>query len=152
MLDAFHTRSEAEKRKKHLHIFIQTRPEETLDRKYYERMLHKFRERARHVKPNYRVTNRHRRRLPTAPPKPSPQDRKVCLAVDESGMSGKGLDDFFSQVNCSIQRYCWTVLYHWSLVSLFLLLDGWMCSVGCHGVGSWKMYIKYISMTVKPGV
>ena len=102
MLDAFCGKSDAEERKQHLHMFILTRPEETLDNKYYERRLHKFRDRARQNDQDYPGA---RPRRPPRPPTAMPEDRKVCLVVDESGMSGKGLDDFFSQVNCSIQLY-----------------------------------------------
>ncbi|KAK7106033.1 uncharacterized protein [Littorina saxatilis] len=95
MLDAFCSTSEAEEKKKQLDMFILSRPQETLDKQYYERRLFKFRDRAKHKDP-YPDAGFPRR--PTLPAKALPQDRKVCLVVDESGMAGTGLNDFFEQV------------------------------------------------------
>ena len=88
--------------KDRLRMFMMIRPEASLDAEYFKRRLLKFRLRAKTT-----VTN------PldgyTGPPTmltmTPAHDRKVCLALDESGMSGKGLDDFFKTVKHAYYSY-----------------------------------------------
>ena len=101
MIDAYYDGKEAAERNKRLHIFVLTRPEETLDVDYYKRRLIKFRDRAKHKVEYSEAGCRHQ---PAQSPQAHPQDCKVCLVVDESGMTGKGLEAFFSQVTVNTQR------------------------------------------------
>ena len=79
------------------------RPPETLDKKYYRRRLRKFRERAKSKKLNPLLKQETQAYyLPT--------DRKVCLVVDESGMTGMGLKDFFKQVTVATRIIEMTVI------------------------------------------
>ncbi|XP_070202201.1 uncharacterized protein [Littorina saxatilis] len=78
-----------------LRLFMLIRPEKTLDAGYFERRMLKFRLRAKTTVSHPYVGYP---RPPTLPPVAAPHDRKVCMALDESGMNGKGLDKFFEQV------------------------------------------------------
>nr|KAG5703573.1 hypothetical protein BaRGS_000958 [Batillaria attramentaria] len=91
--------------KKKLRIFVMTRPEHTIDDKYFERRLHKWRSRAK-LKDSER--NWGYPRPPTLPPVAPMTDKKLCLVLDETGMSGKGLQAFFDQVAVCHKEGCFT--------------------------------------------
>ena len=95
MLRNYHTKAKSDEMESRLRMFILIRPESTLDDEYFRRRLLKFRLRAKTTTTHPYVGYP---RPPTLPPVAAPHDRKVCLALDESGMSGKGLDAFFAEV------------------------------------------------------
>lgn len=96
MFRKYHSEDEAEEiLRDRLRMFLMNRPEASLDAEYFKRRLLKFRLRAKTTVTHPYMRFPHR---PTMAPVSPPHDRKVCLALDESGMLGKGLDDFFRQV------------------------------------------------------
>jgi hypothetical protein len=97
MVRQYHNKSRANELLGRLRLFMLIRHELTLDAEYYKRRLLKFRLRAKtkdtHPDVGYP-------RPPTLPPVAlESHDRKVCLVLDESGISGKGLHDFFGWVS-----------------------------------------------------
>ena len=126
MIGKYHPEEEAKEiLRDRLRMFLMIRPEASLDAEYFKRRLLKFRLRAKSTVTHPYMRYPHR---PTMAPVSPPHDRKVCLALDESGMSGKGLDDFFRQVRHVTCKFVFSSSSFSKQQTLIVLIVGRNCT------------------------